>query len=200
MEIRLEDANAAGRLRDFPPVLTFQSALDATVSTRAVFDGLYGYLPAHGGHEIVVFDRNWSAEASALLEEENRNPLLVIVPPGPRNYAVTVLSNGPGSGSTTTVEATTVAAGERDSRHLMLTQSFPPNFYSLSHVALPFPPDDALYGYLPSPDDFGLRLGVVSPRGERGSLIVNADTLMRASCNPFFDYMMGRIDAHLPTH
>ena len=35
-------------------------------------------------------------------------------------------------------------------------------------------------------------------RGERGTLIVNAETLMRASCNPFFGYLMSRIDTHIP--
>jgi alpha-beta hydrolase superfamily lysophospholipase len=189
---QLEEADSAGKLRDFPRVLTFQSALDATVSTRAVFDSLYRYLPAHG-HEIVLFDRNWSAEASALLKPSDENPVASIVPPAPRRYAVTVVSNTPGS--VATVEASTVHAEASDPEPVVLTQGFPANFYSLSHVALPFPPDDALYGYLPATEDFGLRLGIVSPRGERGSLIVNADTLMRASCNPFFGYLLERIDA-----
>ena len=191
---RLASAKDAGTLKDLPPVLTFQSALDATVSTLAVFDSLYRYLP-NRGHEIVLFDRNWSAEASALLKTSNENPVSSIVPVAPRLYAVTVVSNTPGSSDAVT--ASTVRAAALRAEPLTLVQSFPANFYSLSHVALPFPPDDALYGYLPAPDDFGLRLGIVSARGERDSLIVNAETLMRASSNPFFGYLLEKIDATL---
>ena len=39
---------------------------------------------------------------------------------------------------------------------------------------------------------------MVAVRGERGALIVGADTLMRASSNPFFGYMLERIEAAIP--
>ena len=47
-------------------------------------------------------------------------------------------------------------------------------------------------------ENFGVRLGMVAVRGERGALIVGAETLMRASSNPFFDYMLERIEADIP--
>jgi hypothetical protein len=31
-------------------------------------------------------------------------------------------------------------------------------------------------------------------RGERGALVVSSETLMRATWNPFFDYLLTRID------
>jgi len=99
--------------------------------------------------------------------------------------------------SSDAVEASTTEAGATNAVATTLPQQYPADLYSLSHVALPFPADDALYGYLPAPDEFGLRLGTVAVRGERGSLVVDADTLMRASCNPFFDYLLARIDATL---
>ena len=43
-----------------------------------------------------------------------------------------------------------------------------------------------------------MHLGTVEARGERGSLVVSVDTLMRASSNPFFDYLLARIDAGIP--
>jgi hypothetical protein len=67
--------------------------------------------------------------------------------------------------------------------------------YSLSHVALPFPASDPLYGMEPdTSEDYGINLGVIAARGERGALIVSLDALMRTSSNPFFSYMMGRIE------
>jgi hypothetical protein len=40
-----------------------------------------------------------------------------------------------------------------------------------------------------------VRLGTLSPRGERAVLTVPVDTLMRASCNPFFPYLSARLTA-----
>jgi hypothetical protein len=39
---------------------------------------------------------------------------------------------------------------------------------------------------------------MVAVRGERGALIVGAETLMRASANPFFEYMLERIEEGIP--
>lgn len=70
--------------------------------------------------------------------------------------------------------------------------------FSLSHVALPFPVDDGLYGTQPSPDeDFGVHLGTIAARGERGVLVVPMDELMRLSANPFYPYMIQRIEAQI---
>ena len=77
----------------------------------------------------------------------------------------------------------------------MLDLEYPRSFFSLSHVALPFPPDDSLYGTEPDDEDFGVHLGIQSPRGERGTLIRGADTLVRASCNPFYPYLRARVEA-----
>ena len=72
----------------------------------------------------------------------------------------------------------------------------PLDVYSLSHIALPFPADDPLYGRTPS----GLRvlqLGTVAVRGERNTLAVSQDSLDRLTWNPFFDDMAARIEATL---
>jgi len=59
---------------------------------------------------------------------------------------------------------------------------------------LPFPIDDSLYGLQPeSEDEYGVNLGSMATRGERGTLIVSLDSLIRMSSNPFFSYMLERI-------
>jgi hypothetical protein len=66
--------------------------------------------------------------------------------------------------------------------------------FSLTHVGLPFAPDDPLYGFESSSALPGLLpLGRLSPRGERGVLTVGTDTLMRLSSNPFFSFIAERI-------
>ena len=88
-----------------------------------------------------------------------------------------------------------VEAGAETEQERPLELTFPPGVFSLSHVALPFPLSDGLYGLEPDPDeDFGIRLGTIAARGERGALIVSLDTLLRMSSNPFFPYLLGRIE------
>ena len=185
-----------GRLDKLPPILTFQSVLDSTVLTSAVVDTLYVRLPKNGS-ELVLFDRNRHAEVRALMRPEYADVAATLLPAPPRNYTVTLVTN-----STTSAageEAQTIAAGATATTTQLLDASYPAGMFSLSHVALPFPPGDALYGSEPSPtENFGLHLGKVEARGERGSLVVSVDTLMRASSNPFFDFLLERIDATLP--
>ena len=195
--VQKEFASAAksGALAKLPPVLTFQSVLDATVSTRAVVDSLYRNLPANGS-ELVLFDVNHRAGAGPIIRPEQANVLASLLPPAPRQFAVTVVGNAAEDASTD--EARTVAAGATETQINALGRLYPKDLYSLSHVALPFPLQDGLYGSEPGANDnFGLRLGLVAVRGERGALIVGTETLMRASSNPFFDYMLERIEADI---
>jgi hypothetical protein len=79
--------------------------------------------------------------------------------------------------------------------------SFRPGVYSLSHVALSFPMNDSFHGPYPDPaEDFGIHLGAVAPREERNVLIVSMDTLLRISFNPFFPYVLGRIEDGIGGH
>ena len=65
----------------------------------------------------------------------------------------------------------------------------------MSHVALPMPLDDSLYGLEPGPGvEFGANLGTMAVRGERGALVVSMDFLTRLASNPFFPYLLERIE------
>jgi len=70
--------------------------------------------------------------------------------------------------------------------------------YSLSHVAVPFPLSDSLYGREPDEKNrYGISLGTISLRGETGTLSVGLETLMRVTSNPFFPWMLARVDEHI---
>jgi hypothetical protein len=75
--------------------------------------------------------------------------------------------------------------------------SWPSGMISLSHVALPFPLDDPLYGRGPAPSEERIFLGHMEVRGERGLLRFPADWLMRLRHNPFYDYQEARVLAWL---
>jgi alpha-beta hydrolase superfamily lysophospholipase len=181
-----------GRLNQLPPILTFQSAIDFTVSTRAIISALYVFLPQNGS-ELVLFDLNQAANFSPLLRSATDTILNRVLPEPPRQFRTTIVTNAsPGSSE---VVAKVIEAGETTERTNMLGLSYPADIYSLSHVALPFPMSDPLYGLKPdSSEDFGINLGTMASRGERGALILSLDSLLRVSSNPFFPYLLGRIE------
>jgi alpha-beta hydrolase superfamily lysophospholipase len=180
-----------GKLGELPPILTFQSLIDFTVSTRAIVSALYAHLPANGS-ELVLFDINRTAKFGPLLRSSTDTALARIVPSSPRRYRLTIITNADDETDGVIERVTDADSGAEKSRPLGL--SYPPGFYSLSHVALPFPVSDALYGAEPDPsENFGENLGTLAPRGERNVLIASLDSLLRASSNPFFPYMIDRI-------
>lgn len=184
-----------GRLTELAPTLTFQSVMDFTVSTRAIITSLYAHLPANGS-ELVLFDLNRAAKFGPLLSTTSDTLLTRILPAPPRNFRLTVITNASEDSSDVVERVTEAGASTETVRDLGL--SYPFDVFSLSHVALPFPVTDSLYGLRPDPtEDFGIKLGSVAARGERGTLIVNLDSLLRMSSNPFFPYLIDRVDEPL---
>jgi len=181
-----------GRLAELPPIITFQSVMDFTVSTSAIVSALYDRLPSNGS-ELVLFDVNRTVKFGPLLRRSADTALARLLPPGARSYRTTIITNADDH-SSDAIERTTEAGATTD--HVRpLGFTYPAGFYSLSHVALPFPMTDALYGLTPDPaEDFGVNLGALAPRGERNVLIASLDALLRASSNPFFPYMIERIE------
>jgi alpha-beta hydrolase superfamily lysophospholipase len=196
LQARIQAASRSGAIARLPPVLTFQSVLDSTVSTRAIVAALYGVLPANGS-TLVLIDLNRAAKLGPLLRPSQETALERLLPPAPRHYGLVVLTNAAAGSST--VVARTTPAGATEASEQALEAAFPIDVFSLSHVALPFPPWDGLYGSDPDPaDDFGIQLGTIAARGERGALIVALDALLRQSSNPFYADMIARIDAVIP--
>jgi alpha-beta hydrolase superfamily lysophospholipase len=192
LQRRISQAASNGRLGELPPILTFQSVVDFTVSTRAIITALYGLLPDNGS-ELVLFDLNRKAKFGPLLSSASDIILNRVLPPAPRDYRTVIVTNE--SPASSQVVAQVTEAGSTVPRSDPLGLAYPSSIFSLSHVALPFPVNDGLYGLSPDgTEDFGISLGALAPRGEIGALIVNLDTLLRVTSNPFFPYMLDRID------
>ena len=182
------------RLDGLAPILTFQSVIDFTVSTRAIVTGLYRRLPANGS-ELVLFDLNRTIKFGPLLNVGVDTVIERLLAPPPRTFRTTILANA-GPDDPAVVERV-VEAGAASEQVRALDLVYPPEVFSLSHVALPFPLDDALYGMRPTSNEFGINLGAIATRGERGALIISLDSLLRMTSNPFFPYMLHRIDGYL---
>jgi hypothetical protein len=193
----LARAAANGRLAAMPPILTFQSIVDATVSTPAVVNTLYDQLPSNGS-ELVLFDVNRVSGISVFMQPADRSLVATLLARAPRPYRRVVVTNT--SEETRDVETRTAEPGSMSVTRMPLGLAWPPEVFSLTHVALPFPPTDPLYGIDPSGGLAGLLpLGRLSPRGERDVLTVGTDTLMRLSSNPFFPFVAERIGRWLDT-
>jgi alpha-beta hydrolase superfamily lysophospholipase len=189
--LRLKESKQLERL---PPILTFQSMVDATVIASAVATALYAQLPANGS-ELVLFDINRDAEIEPFLRSGVLVAPSAMLSAPPRNYGVTIVTNADPLSRAAVAHA--VPAGTQEEMTTPLDLTYPPGVFSLSHIALPFPVNDALYGLYPDPaEDFGIRLGTLGMRGERGVLAGGLDLAsMRLSSNTFFPYMIERIEA-----
>ena len=196
LQPRVARLASEGRLADLAPVLTFQSVTDFTVSTAAVVDALYAHLPANGS-ELVLYDLNRHTKFGPLLRAGKETLADRLLPAAPRRYRTTVVSNA-GTGSYEVAERVTEAGASAETvRPLGLR--YPGDVFSLSHVALPFPEEDPVYGASPDPaEDFGVSLGAIALRGERGTLVVSLDALGRTSWNPFFPYQIRRVEEGIP--
>lgn len=176
----------------FPPVLTFQSVVDATINERAIPSVLYDRMPENGG-ELVLFDINNLAPLEGLFTREYRNAIRHFESREDLRYTLTVVTNL--SEETPQVEARTTPPRSSEVVRLPLDLEWPRQVYSLAHVSIPFPGDDPIYGPLtPGSESRFIRIGGFSFRGEMGVLSLSSDQLMRLRYNPFHSYMMERIN------
>ena len=196
LQERIARYGREGKLKELPPILTFQSVMDFTVSTRAILQALHAHLPANGS-ELVLFDVNRSVKFGPLLRSSADTAIARILPSGPQNYRTTIITNLDDAHGD--VIERVIEARETGERSRPVGLAYPDGQYSLSHVAIPFPMSDGLYGTTPDKsEDFGVRLGTLAPRGERNVLIASLDALLRASSNPFFPYVLQRIGEGIP--
>jgi hypothetical protein len=113
-------------------------------------------------------------------------------------FRLTIIGNRPGG--TARLAAYTREPGANVEQQTDLDLEWPRGVFSLGHVALPFPPDDPVYGLDPKPGPGpAFHLGMVAPRGESGALLVPLGTFARLRCNPFFEVVRARVVASLET-
>jgi alpha-beta hydrolase superfamily lysophospholipase len=190
LQSEIQDAAQNGTVGKLPPILAFQSLVDSTISTDAVVDKLYAKL-ADNGSELVLFDVNRANDLKPYFKDSHED-LLARVSAGQRRYKFELVTNAHPDTMEVVARSFPKAGGAPSDTPLSL--SWPRQLFSLSHVALPFPPDDPLFGAQPDlREDYGIRIGELAPRGERSVLRIPMDDAMRLNSNPFFSYMAGRI-------
>jgi alpha-beta hydrolase superfamily lysophospholipase len=183
---QLDDLAVSDRLFEMPPVLAYSSVVDATVLAPALVENLLNRLPGDG-HELVLFDINRMAGIEPVLRWSPDAMLEALqAAPQPAYRLDLVTNRAPGDPA---VVVQSWIGGQQNSEVTELGLAWPDDVYSLSHVALPFPLTDALYGSRPDRPSPGIRLGDMAFRGERGVLQISPAAMLRLRCNPFYSYL-----------
>jgi alpha-beta hydrolase superfamily lysophospholipase len=176
-------------LKNLPKILAFQSIADATVSTHALLDDLFLKLPKVG-HELVVFDINRTFGLKSLISKDPVPEVHQLLERKNLDFTLSFITNKNNEDRHIFLHQNPVGTAKLVISPLNL--SWPRSVYSLSHVALPFPKTDPLYGILENKKD-GLNLGDIALRGERGLLKISPSSILRLRYNPFYPYMEDRI-------
>jgi hypothetical protein len=139
----------------------------------------------------VLFDVNRFTEIEPLMKSDPASWIEKMVVHEPHTYTVEALVNE--SEETERVAIRRKRPGPSDTELEALADlRWPRTVYSLAHVALPFPPDDPLYGGPDAGESPGIQLGDIALRGEKGVLLVSGSEMLRLRWNPFHAYVVER--------
>ncbi|MCG9698354.1 alpha/beta fold hydrolase [Shewanella sp. Isolate11] len=192
---QLLDQLTVEQVSQLADILTFQSLADNTVSTPSVLTGLYQRLP-RSDQQLVLFDLNRVDVNMSLVVHDPMDAIKPLLLPALLQYDLTLVQNQHDQGqSLRSIEAVHFHSDDKP-RHEPLNLMWPAEVYSLSHVALPFPESDSLYGPKKNSAQrhHRINIGSSATRGERGVLGVPAADVLRQKWNPFYPYMLTRME------
>ena len=186
VERKLAALEKSGRMPELPPVLAMQSVVDSTVVVPKLITVLFDRLTSESS-ELFLFDVNRMDSLSNLVNLSFERTILPKLERADRPFRLTVMANA---------EPNSRELSLRVRHHGQWTQqpvniSWPTGFVSLSHVAVPIPPSDPIYG--DGSDTGGLSLGTISMRAEPNALMIPSSLFVRCRFNPFYDFMEDRV-------
>ena len=172
--------------KKFPPVLSFQSIIDDTVSVSDTVDHLYKRLPK-GDHTLVMFDINNHFSKNLLVKRKVTETIDYLKNrSGGSNYQFDLISDqNSTSGSIKLIT--------NDKVIKELPYFWPKKLFSLSHLAMPIPENDSLYGSMDAPKSPGIELGHLAIYGESSVLEISPSAILRQRWNPFHAYTQERV-------
>ena len=190
----------AGTLDQMPPILAFQSVVDATIAAPDLVSNLFARLPGDADssanqsdakHELVLFDINRITYFEPLMEANSTDWIEPMLANPDLDFMLTLVRNrNPASDSLVAVSR---VPGSAQVESCDIDLSWPRGVYSLTHVALPFPANDPIYGGPDAEPSPGIQLGNLALRGERNVIQVPAADMLRLRYNPFHAYLEERM-------
>ena len=193
MQAQILRLGKAGRLKDLPPVLAFQSLVDATVSTDAVVHALFDQLDANGS-ELVLFDINRLSGIEPFIDPAAATILSRLTDASPRRYGRSLVTNAdPDS-------LDVVERSIRPNRTEIATRPLGTRLAARDVLARAHRPAVHRSTTTSTAGIRGRRRSTwcgwasLSPRGERAVLTVPLDTLMRVSSQSVLSVPGGAAD------
>ncbi len=193
IDSKIAKLHASGETEGFPRTLVLLSLVDATVSTNAVVTHLLDKLD-NAGNELVLYDINRDEGLEPFLQNDPITDYRALLKRSRLNFDLSLLTNESPESNRLVMHRRSSSDGAITTEETGL--EWPAQIYSLSHVALPFSPTDSIYG--PDPEsDYGLHIGQLETKGERGVLNVPASERLRLRYNPFYLHMQQQINDFL---
>lgn len=176
---------ARAPLNNWPPTNVFLSAVDNTVVAEPVVTILMSQLKPNR-HQLMLFDLNRYAEYSPLLNTRAAEWALKLADSQQeRPYRLQFVSNRR-QNQQAVVSIEDTPAGATHATIRQTDYQWPNGVFALSHIALPFSPQDPLFGDpAQQPNDHTLKLNQ-SLIGERGLLQISGNEILRLRYNPFY--------------
>jgi len=170
----------------FPPILSFSSIVDHTVTVHSLIENLYKRLPK-GDHTLILFDIRHQFSVNHLVKEGLGDSMDILRKTSMgENYTFELITDINASDD----NLIKIIDGKSQKK---LSMQWPKGLYSLSHLAMPISPDDPLYGNEKAPSSPGIQLGDLAIHGEIGVLKPSATSLLRQRWNPFHSYTKRRV-------
>jgi alpha-beta hydrolase superfamily lysophospholipase len=188
LEKGLAKLEAAGRMSEMPPIFAAQSVVDSTIVVGKLITTLFDRLK-NSTSELLLYDIN---RVNRLANLFNRSFEKSVFPKLQRTdlpYRLTLLTNASPESNKIVVQSRYGAA----STCLATEMAWSEPIVSLSHLAVPIPPEDPIYGTKEATEPTGLSLGTLSVRTEPGALLINNALFSRCRYNPFYAFTEDRI-------
>ncbi len=192
VERQLAKLQKSGRMQELPPILAMQSVVDSTIIVPKLITALFDRLKS-ASSELFLFDIN---RVDKFVNLFNRSFEHAIFPKLERTdlpFKLTMLKNA-------NADSPQLLLQTRDGNALQETltdMSWPAGVVSLSHLAVPIPPEDAIYGTKEATAASGLPLGTLSARTEPSALLIANSLFFRCRNNPFYHFMEDYVVAWL---
>ncbi len=187
VERKLAALKNAGRMHEMPPILTMQSVVDSTVVVHKLITVLFDRLES-AASELVLFDVNRVDHLSNLLNLSFEKSVVPKLKRTDRPYRLTALKNINSDSRTLVLRSRSHGEITEQTTDLI----WPKGVVSLSHIAVPIPADDPIYGTAGN-NSSGLSLGSLSMRAEPSALLISDSMFIRCRNNPFYKFMENRV-------
>jgi hypothetical protein len=184
VERQLSKLQQSDRMNEMPPILAMQSVVDSTIIVPKLITTLFDRLKS-ASSELFLFDINRIDKLANLF---NLSFELAIVPKLQRTdlpYTLSVLKNSNSNSARIVLQTRNGESWQESATDL----SWPAGVGSLSHLAVPIPPEDSIYGTKEATAASGLPLGTLSMRAEPSALLLSSSLFFRCRNNPFYHFM-----------